>query len=136
MTQNVENAQLSTSTIGRHSELLAMAALLADGWSVSEPTVPEAHDLLASKNGQQMRIQVKTIKQREKDGVPYYVIRGLKNNREVYSLSDCDAFIGVVGEHVYLAENRELSEYWSRADDVSEKWKRLDLKITEKGAIN
>jgi len=135
MTQN-EIATLSTSTIGRHSELLAMAALLADGWSVSEPTVPEAHDLLASKNGQQMRIQVKTIKQREKDGVPYYVIRGLKNNREVYSLSDCDAFIGVVGEHVYLAENRCLSEYWAKVSEVDEKWRYLPLKITEKGAIN
>lgn len=132
MTQN----ELSTSTIGRHSELLAMAALLADGWSVSEPTVPEAHDLLASKNGQQMRVQVKTIKQREKDGVPYYVIRGLKNSGDVYSLSDCDAFIGVVGEHVYLAENRCLSEYWAKVDEASEKWRYLPLKITEKGAIN
>lgn len=136
MTQNVESAQLSTSTIGRHSELLAMAALLADGWSVSEPTVPEAHDLLACKNGQQMRVQVKTIKQREKDGVPYYVIRGLKNSGDVYSLSDCDAFIGVVGEHVYLAENRCLSEYWAKVDEASEKWRYLPLKITEKGAIN
>ena len=134
MTQ--DTTTLSTSTIGRHSELLAMAALLADGWSVSEPTVPEAHDLLASKNGQQMRIQVKTIKQREKDSVPYYVIRGLKNNREVYSLSDCDAFIGVVGEHVYLAENRCLSEYWAKVSEVDEKWRYLPLKITEKGAIN
>lgn len=134
MTQ--DTTALSTSTIGRHSELLAMAALLADGWSVSEPTVPEAHDLLASKNGQQMRIQVKTIKQREKDGVPYYVIRGLKNNGDVYSLTDCDAFIGVVGEHVYLAENRCLSEYWAKVSEVDEKWRYLPLKITEKGAIN
>lgn len=130
MTQN----ELSTSTIGRHSELLAMAALLADGWSVSEPTVPEAHDLLASKNGQQMRVQVKTIKQREKDGVPYYVIRGLKNSGDVYSLSDCDAFIGVVGEHVYLAENRCLSEYWAKVDEASEKWRWLPLKIADKEA--
>jgi len=132
MTQN----ELSTSTIGRHSELLAMVALLADGWSVSEPTVPEAHDLLASKNGQQMRVQVKTIKQREKGGVPYYVIRGLKNSGDVYSLSDCDAFIGVVGEHVYLTENREITDYWVKVDEVNEKWWYLPLKITEKGAIN
>ncbi|WP_427110891.1 group I intron-associated PD-(D/E)XK endonuclease [Lysinibacillus xylanilyticus] len=132
MTQN----ELSTSTIGRHSELLAMAALLADGWSVSEPTVPEAHDLIAVKGEESLRIQVKTIKQREKDGVPYYVIRGLKNNREVYSLSDCDAFIGVVGEHVYLAENKQLTEYWAKVSEVNEKWRYLPLKITEKGAIN
>jgi len=127
---------LSTSTVGEHSELLAQAALLADGWTVHKPITPEAHDLLAVKGENVLRIQVKTIKQREKDGVPYYVIRGLKNNREVYSLSDCDAFIGVVGEHVYLAENRCLSEYWAKVDEASEKWKRLDLKIAEKGAIN
>lgn len=127
---------LSTSTVGEHSELLAQAALLADGWTVHKPITPEAHDLLAVKGENVLRIQVKTIKQREKDGVPYYVIRGLKNKGDVYSLADCDAFIGVVGEHVYLAECREISEYWSRVDEASEKWKRLDLKITEKGAIN
>ena len=127
---------LSTSTIGRHSELLAMAALLADGWSVSEPTVPEAHDLLAMKGDKSLRIQVKTIKLREKDGVPYYVIRGLKNSGATYTLSDCDAFIGVVGEHVYLTANRCVTEYWCRVDEVSEKWRYLPLKITEKGAVN
>ena len=127
---------LSTSTIGRHSELLAMAALLADGWSVSEPTVPEAHDLLAMKGDKSLRIQVKTIKLREKDGVPYYVIRGLKNSGATYTLSDCDAFIGVVGEHVYLTANREITDYWVKVDEVSEKWRYLPLKISEKGAVN
>lgn len=134
MTQ--DTTALSTSTIGRHSELLAMAALLADGWSVSEPTVPEAHDLIAVRGDESLRIQVKTIKLREKEGVPYYVIRGLKNSGATYMKSDCDAFIGVVGEHVYLTENREITDYWVKVDEVSEKWRYLPLKITEKGAIN
>ena len=83
MTQQVAESQapLSTSSIGRHSELLAMAALIAYGWSVSEPTVPEAHDLEARKGALSIRIQVKTIKQRNRDGIDYYVIRGLKKQR-------------------------------------------------------
>lgn len=135
MTQN-ETATLSTSTIGRHSELLAMAALLADGWSVSEPTVPEAHDLLAVKGDRSLRIQVKTIKMREKSGRPYYVIRGLKNSGQAYDTTDCDVFIGVVGEHVYMTPCTGLTDYWCGTDEASEKWTYLPLKITEKGAIN
>lgn len=131
-----QETTLSTSTIGRHSELLAMAALLADGWSVSEPAVPESHDLLASKDGQTIRIQVKTIKQRTRDNIDYYVIRGLKNSGQVYDESDCDAFIGVVGEHVFFTDCRGISEYWVRADDVFNKWQYLPLKITEKGALH
>ena len=128
--------QLSTSTIGRHSELLAMAALLADGWSVSEPTVPAAHDLVAEKDGRTLKIQVKTIKQRERSGRPYYVIRGLKNNGQVYGKADCDAFIGVVGDHLYLVACEDQSEYWCGIDEVSEKWRYLPLKITEESALN
>lgn len=108
-----------------------MAALIANGWVVHETTTPEAHDLLAIKGGKSKRIQVKTIKYREKDEVPYYVIRGLKNNGQVYDLSDCDAFIGVVGEHVYLTENRSISEYWCKTDEVNKKWRHLPLKISE-----
>ena len=122
-------ATLSTSSIGRHSELLAMAALIANGWSVSEPTVPEAHDLLASKDGITLRAQVKTIKHRTRDGIDYYVIRGQKNNGQVYDKSDCDVFIGVVGECVYVTDNRELTEYWCRADEVDDKWRKLPIKI-------
>lgn len=127
--------QLSTSSIGRHSELLAMAALIANGWSVSEPTVPEAYDLLAYKDGLTLRAQVKTIKQRTRDGIDYYVIRGLKNSGQVYSLTDCDVFIGVIGDSVYMTGNRCVTEYWIRADEVDDRWQRLAIQINEKGAI-
>ena len=127
--------QLSTSSIGRHSELLAMAALIANGWSVSEPTVPEAYDLLAYKDGLTVRAQVKTIKQRTRDGIDYYVIRGLKNSGQVYSLADCDGFIGVIGDSVYMTTNREISEYWIRAEEVNDRWTKLAIQINEKGAI-
>lgn len=126
-------SNLSTSVVGRHSELLAMAALLADGWSVSEPTVPEAHDLKAEKDGTTVKIQVKTIKLRVKDGVPYYVIRGLKNSGQVYDKYDCDAFVGVYDGHVYYVENSEISEYWTKADEP--KWRALPIKINHTEAV-
>jgi len=110
-----------------------MAALLADGWSVSEPTVPEAHDLKAEKDGITVKIQVKTIKLRVKDGVPYYVIRGLKNSGQVYDKYDCDAFVGVYDGQVYYVENSELSEYWTKADEP--KWRMLPIKIQNAEAV-
>ena len=108
-----------------------MAALLADGWSVSEPTVPEAHDLLATKGGVTIRAQVKTIKLRERSGRPYYVIRGLKNSGQAYDAADCDVMIGVIGDCVYLTDCTGLSEYWVGIDEVNDKWRQLPLKITE-----
>ena len=130
MTQQITEQQaLSTSSIGRHSELLAMAALIANGYSVSEPTVPEAYDLLAYKDGLTVRAQVKTIKQRTRDGIDYYVIRGLKNSGQVYSLADCDVFIGVIGGVVYIVPNSELTEYWCKAIEAKNKWEELTLVI-------
>ena len=136
MTQQVTESQaLSTSSIGRHSELLAMAALIADGWVVHEATTPEAYDLIAIKDGRYIRAQVKTIKQRTRDGVDYYVIRGLKNSGQVYTLEDCDIFIGVIDGRVYWTETRDISEYWVKAVEVNEKWRMLPLNISEKGAV-
>lgn len=137
MTQKqTEHAQLSTSSVGRHSELLAMAALIAEGWSVLEPTIPEAYDLLAIKDGRSLRIQVKTIKERERCGSTYYVIKGLKNSGKVYDLDDCDAFVGVVDGRVYMTECRGIWEYWCRADHANEKWTELSVHInSEKGTI-
>lgn len=122
---------LTSSSVGRHSELLAMAALIADGWCVHEATTPEAHDLLASKTvgnlTQYQRIQVKTIVTRERDGHKYYVIRGLKNSGVPYTVADCDAFIGVIDGRVYLTACTGLTEYWVKAEEVAEKWRELSV---------
>ena len=124
---------LSSSSVGRHSELLAMAALIADGWCVHEATTPESHDLLISKPvgvlTQYQRIQVKTIVTRERDGHKYYVIRGLKNSGQAYSTADCDAFIGVVDGRVFMTDNRGISEYWVLAEEVADKWWELPVRI-------
>lgn len=118
---------LTTASIGRHSELLAQTALLANGWTPLEPLFPDAFDIAVTKRGDNRicRIQVKTILKRNKDGVDYYVVKGKKSNGNVYMLDDCDVFIGVYHNVVYLLENREISEYWVRVDEVAEKWTEL-----------
>lgn len=118
---------LSTASVGRHSELLAQTALLANGWVVMEPIVPEPFDIAVTKRGDTRicRCQVKTVLKREKDGVEYFVVKGKKSNGNVYTLDDCDVFIGVYHNVVYLLENRCLTEYWIKVDEVSEKWTEL-----------
>lgn len=123
-------AQTSAS-IGRHSELIAQTALLANGYSVLEPIIPEAYDVAVTRKGDDkiIRIQVKSIIKREKSGNTWYVIRGKKNNGKVYDLDDCDCFIGVYGNEVYMTPNRCISEYWTAVDKADENWERLKLEL-------
>lgn len=118
---------LSTASVGRHSELLAQTALLANGWVVMEPIVPEPFDIAVTKRGDNrlVKIQVKTILRRTKDGIEYFVVKGKKSNGNVYTTDDCDLFIGVHQNTVYLIDCRSISEYWVRTDEVAEKWTEL-----------
>lgn len=122
---------LSTASVGRHSELLAQTALLANGWTVLESIVPEPFDLAVTKRGDNRicRIQIKTLTQRNKNGIDYYVLKGKKNNGDVYDKDDADIFIGVYHNVVYLVENRCIGEYWIRVDEVAEKWTELPTRI-------
>lgn len=122
---------LTTASIGRHSELLAQTALLANGWTVLESIVPEPFDLAVTKRGDNRicRIQIKTLIQRNKNGIDYYVLKGKKNNGDIYDKHDCDIFIGVYHNVVYLVENRCIGEYWIRVDEVAEKWTELPTRI-------
>jgi len=118
---------LTTASIGRHSELLAQTALLANGWTVLESIVPAPFDIAVTKRGDNRicRIQVKTVIKRLKNGIWYYVVKGKKNNGNVYTKQDCDVFIGVYENAVWLLDNREISEYMIRCDEVAEKWTEL-----------
>lgn len=118
---------LTTASIGRHSELLAQTALLANGWTVLESIVPEPFDLAVTKRGDNRicRIQIKTLIQRNKKGIDYYVLKGKKNNGDVYDMDDCNVFMGIYHNVVYLVDNRCIGEYWVRVDEVAEKWTEL-----------
>lgn len=117
----------STASIGRHSELIAQTALLANGYTVLEPIVPEPFDLAITRKGDERikRVQVKTILRRNKSGNDWFVIRGKKNNGGVYTADDCDYFIGVYDNCVYMTPNREISEYWTSVDKAETTWTRL-----------
>jgi hypothetical protein len=119
-----------TITKGRHSELLAQTALLANGWSVAEPIAPESFDLVARAPGSAdwVRIQIKTARVRD-DRNGEIVCYTRKNNGQVYGAEDCDLFIAVLNGDVYLFENRSISEYWVTADNIAEKWTKLEIGI-------
>lgn len=119
-----------TITVGRHSELLAQTALLANGWSVAEPIAPEPYDLVAKAPGsaEWVRIQIKTARARE-DRNGWVVCYTRKNSGEVYGAADCEYFIAVLAGDVYMFPNRNLSEYWVKPDELSEKWTRLSTGI-------
>ena len=126
-----------TITKGRHSELLAQTALLANGWSVSEPIAPEPFDLVARAPGETdwLRIQIKSARVRD-DRNGEIVCYTRKNNGKVYDQDDCDLFIAVLNSDVYMFANRNISEYWVTASNIEEKWTKLEIGIdTLKGAV-
>lgn len=128
---SANQASLRSSDVGRHSEVLVIAALLANGYIALESTVPESYDVAATTKGSREieRIQVKTIFRRKKEGVDYCVIRGVKGDGTAYSKDECDTFAGVLDGRVYLTANRELQEYWCKESELDEKWAQLPVKI-------
>lgn len=123
---------MTTAAVGRHSELLAITALLANGYTVLEPAVPEPFDLAITRRGESkiIRIQVKTLQYLEKDGHPWYKLKAKKNSGVVYAIEDCDVFIGVAGMEAYMFENNgKQGEYWCKPDELSEKWTRLTTRL-------
>lgn len=122
---------MTTSAVGRHSELLAITALLANGYDVLEPVVPGAYDLGVTKprGNRLIRAQCKTALYREKDGIAYYVTRGKRKNGRVYTKEEVDVFIVTVNDEVYAFDNREISEYWTRVDAVDETWTKMPTRL-------
>lgn len=128
----------STITKGRHSELLAQTALLANGWTVMESVTPEVFDLGITRPGmgrEFFRVQIKTARRRD-DRNGEVIIYAKKGNGETYSLDEADYFIGILDGDVYMFENREIKEYWCAANALSEKWTKLEIGIEHlKGAV-
>ncbi len=124
---------LSSNSKGKHAELLAATALLANGWSVLEPISPQAYDLAARNPDTQetVYVQVKTAFKRseERYGGEYLVVRGARNNGRVYGLDEVDVFIAVWEGDCYLFPNREKSEYWIRPEHIDVKWTKLERDI-------
>lgn len=109
--------------------------MLANGWTVHTAETDEAYDILATDplSGEHVRIQVKTIRQRQDRGGDL-VVYAKKGNGTVYDQSDCDYFVAVwaaEGEipRVYMFENRLLTEYWASEARASERWVELPITL-------
>src|SRR5690625_1468935 len=124
---------LSSTERGKHAELLAATALLANGYSVMEPISPQPYDLAIRhpQTGETSYVQIKTAFSRneERYGGEYIVVRGAKNSGKVYTREEVDYFVAVWQGEVYLFPNREIKEYWIRPDKLSEKWTKMDCGI-------
>src|SRR5690625_1953364 len=112
-----------------HAELLAQTALLANGWAVSTPIGDQAYDLSFRRTDSKRTYygQVKTsfTRNEERYGGKYVVVRGAKNNGDVYSKAEVDYFLAIYDGEVYLFPNAEKSEYWIRPEHINEKWTKL-----------
>lgn len=119
---------------GRHAELLAQTALIANGYTVLEPVTTEAYDLAVRRksDGKTLYVQVKTasVRNEERYGGEYVVVKGAKNNGKVYTRDEADYFIAIYGGDVYMFPNREISEYWVKSCEVTDKWTLLPIALT------
>src|SRR5699024_6288000 len=124
---------LSSSIKGRHAELLAQTAFLANGYEVSDPVSPLPYDMIVRNpnTGEVSTVQIKTafLRSEERYGGDYLVVRGSRNNGNVYGLDEVDVFIAVWEGECYLFPNREKSEYWVRPEHIDEKWTKLKRTI-------
>lgn len=123
----------TSNEIGKHAELLAQTALLANGYSVMEPISPQPYDLAARNPLTQETdyYQVKTafLRDEERYGGKYLVVKGARNNGKVYEKREVDRFIAVWNGECYVFPNREVSEYWIRPSKIDEKWTKMETEL-------
>lgn len=123
-----------TETTGKYSELIARAALLANGWqAVSTSETDESFDVIARDplSGQFATFQTKTIRKRHDRGGELVVYA--KNGRnKAYATTDFDYVVGVLSEdgevpRVFMFENRGIGEYWASEAAASKRWVELPI---------
>jgi len=124
-----------SEVVGIYSQLIAKAALLANGWIVGEPETAEPFDFWARDpiTGQTRTFQCKTIFRRP-DRNNDYVMRSKNGRGNPYSKSDVDFIIGVTGDEmeplrVFYAENEERTEMWAAASKIDKKWTELPIRL-------
>lgn len=127
-----------TEVVGAYSELVAEIALMANGYVVSRTRTAEPYDLKAVDpiNGEEYKVQVKTIRKRSDRGNEL-VVYATNGRGKPYAKSDVDLFIGVLvaeGEvpRVFMFENREIREYWASEARATERWIELPITLNRK----
>lgn len=122
-----------TEVVGMYSQVMAKAALLANGYIVAESETEEAFDIVAKEplTEKWLQIQVKTIRKRA-DRNNELVVYATKGNGNRYSKSEADYIIGVLGEEgevprVFMFENRGITEYWATEARAEKRWVELPI---------
>lgn len=98
---------------GVHSQIIAKAALVANGWEVAEPEAPEVYDLVAKcpVTGEWFEFQVKTLRYRENRGGAL-VLPAVRGGNRPYDVDEFDFYLGVAPDNrVYMVENTGKWEY-------------------------
>lgn len=124
--------KLTTSDRGTHSELLAKAALIANGYKVLEPTSPyEPYDLAFRSGSETKYVQVKTAYMRDDERFvgEWIIVRGIRNNNKVYKLDEVDYFITIWKNKCYMFPNKEQKEYWFREQKLLEETIYLPIEV-------
>src|SRR5690625_449141 len=136
----MKQTKLTANDRGRHAELLAATALLANGYSVLEPVSPQPYDLAIRDRYtlDTYYVQIKTALLRgepndlKRYGREYLRISGARNSGDVYLRDEVDYVIAVWDGECYVFANREISEYWISVDELktdASRWKKLETFI-------
>lgn len=107
------NNQLKAQT----AELAAMYEYSKKGYTISRPILPASYDFIAEKDGRCLRVQVKTIRKRQRHGREYIVI-DCRSSSGPYQKDQVDVIAG------YDPEDGRI--YVFSVDGRSERWVSLD----------
>lgn len=130
----------TSEVVGKYSQVIAKAALMAGGFEVAETETDEKYDFVAKDpvNSEWKTFQCKTIRIRRDRGGEW-VVYATNGNGERYDKSDVDYIIGVLAENgvtprVFYFENRFLREYWASEESAETRWVELPIAI-DRGTI-
>lgn len=116
---------------GAYSQLIASAALIANGWQVAEPIVPEVFDYLAKEPGgnEWLPVQVKTARWRASRNS--WVVSGTRSSGDAYQPEDVRYMVGVCGDgNVFIFDCVGYKEYWATPGKIS-KWLTVTTEFDE-----
>ena len=132
----------TSEIVGKYSQVIAKAALMAGGFEVAETETDETYDFVAKDpvNGAWATWQCKTIRIRRDRGNEM-IVYATNGQGKAYAKSDIDYIIGVLAENgevprVFYFENRSMKEYWASEAAASKRWVELPIAIDREQITN
>lgn len=129
------NIAHTSEIVGKYSQVIAKAALMAGGFEVAETETDESYDFVAKDpvNGRWITLQCKTIRIRS-DRNNEMVVYAKKGDGQPYTKSEADMIIGVLATNgeiprVFYFENEVKGEYWASEASASKRWVELPIAI-------